>query len=711
MGGPAGVQMHTMVATRLSIWLASLCCLLLLAVGLPCVRADDASPGGDATLRLARDPLDAEARLALADQLEKRGKTGSARRHLRAFLRLIPRHPRRVEIARRVASLLPKDPWVEVNDRREDGGYLLHENCVDGSQAVRIPGGTYRRHLAPRHAADDDTKLDVRFDVHVDAFRMDLHETPRITWMWFLMESGFAVQPYWGEDAADYLATREKSTALDWTWLQGTFSKPDHPIWPLSWHEARALARSAGKRLPTEAEWEKAARGGVELDADGMVANPHPERPYPWGSANPDGPHGVLANAAGTGVDSRSSDEDCSLRIDTMPRGASPYGCLHMLGNVQEWCADWYWPDELVMLFPPRNPVAPHGSPGGAKTRVKVTKGGYFNWSASSLSIDERTRHTHDIWSMALLFKCGLRGASDANADPDDPKYGADRPEVDVPRNDPLDGLSYLDQAVRLREKDARRAWRHARAAARLLRSGPGRERALDMVAALRPTNPAQVWERLDDGRYRNRIDGGLAVLVGDVLADVHEVTEGQYLAFLAETARTPDDVLGVNPQRLGNGDMPAATLSHAEATRYAAWAGKRLPTRAEWLRLAHAQEGAYPWGAESPAGRARVEDSLDDRLREVWDRRAPVGTYRSGATPEGLLDLVGNVAEWCADGPKDSPPDYEENYLLGGDIRSEDVDSPESWRESLERARGPDPDLHRHMCVGARCVGPAPTR
>ncbi len=191
-------------------------------------------------------------------------------------------------------------------------------------------------HSGPRHR------------VYLDAFYVDRHEVTNRAYQGFVRATGHRRPHFWSGP-----------------WQ---LSEPEQPVVGVSWYDARAFCDWQGKRLPTEAEWEKAARG-----ADG--------RRYPWGdewdagrlhsadavAARPLPNFGVWsawqrAMTAGMGAARPAA-------VGSYPGGASPYAALDMAGNVWEWVADWYAPDYYASA-PPRNPTGPqHGGP-------KVLRGG-----------------------------------------------------------------------------------------------------------------------------------------------------------------------------------------------------------------------------------------------------------------------------------------------------------------------------------------------
>ncbi len=191
-------------------------------------------------------------------------------------------------------------------------------------------------------------------------------------------------------------------------------------------------------------------------------------------------------------------------------------------------------------------------------------------------------------------------------------------------------------------------------------------------------------------------------VVVAPFFIDQREVTQEEYEAFVRATNRRelPTDwVKGSYPP--GKATHPVTYVSWQDACDYAAWAGKRLPTEAEWEFAARGPEGRkYPWGNEFDPRRLNSEEAKIKRSQ-------PVGSFPSGATPEGVLDLAGNVAEWTASDDTAYEGSAYKPDLGAKIVRGGAFSLTRKYASATRRAQVP-PDT-RDRALGFRCVKDIP--
>jgi serine/threonine-protein kinase len=247
---------------------------------------------------------------------------------------------------------------------------------TDGSELVLVPEGPFQ--MGPN-----------RREVYLDAFYMDRTPVTNRQFRTFIDVTGY--KPSDPGAAGRFLAH----------WARGVIPRglEHHPVVFVSWEDAWAYALWAGKRLPTEAEWEKAARG-----TDG--------RKYPWGKTEPGPLHANFGGPNRSGK-TKASDKTPSMKTPSIPRdvgtvpvgscpdGASPYGIHDLAGNVWEWCEDVDDP-----TFYTDGPT--HNPKNTRKTdrSLFVMRGGSWMYGAQSLRTTSRTSFEPHYRFAAGGFRC-----------------------------------------------------------------------------------------------------------------------------------------------------------------------------------------------------------------------------------------------------------------------------------------------------------------
>ncbi len=170
--------------------------------------------------------------------------------------------------------------------------------------------------------------------------------------------------------------------------------RPTHPAEGLTHADATRRCQAMGGRLPTEAEWEKAARGGCELGTDPTRCDPQDLRAYPWGQTLPTC---QLANHQQVGPRGPQPCQMGTLPVESLPAGAGPYGHLHLAGNVWEYVQDAYHP----AVYRPGRPTNPQGAVGRG---AKVMRGG--GWNTFSTNMRVANRFSDLVEGSATGFRC-----------------------------------------------------------------------------------------------------------------------------------------------------------------------------------------------------------------------------------------------------------------------------------------------------------------
>ena len=224
---------------------------------------------------------------------------------------------------------------IQTGENQYQAVHALVQNEADGSILVQIPAGEFEM-------GDGQETNCPKHRVHLDAYWIGVYCVTNRQYSRFVKAT-----KHRAPDKADY------GTPI---WQNGRCpeGKLDHPVVCVSWDDASAYAKWSGLELPTEAQWEKAARG-----PKGLL--------YPWGN---EWDAGKCRNDKNKG-----SEETCP--VWGYPAGVSGYGTYNQSGNVWEWCRDWY-DEKYYGKSPARNPGGPEGG------SARVLRGG--GWRSDDAS-------------------------------------------------------------------------------------------------------------------------------------------------------------------------------------------------------------------------------------------------------------------------------------------------------------------------------------
>ncbi|MEG3898523.1 ergothioneine biosynthesis protein EgtB [Microcoleus sp. SVA1_B6] len=214
--------------------------------------------------------------------------------------------------------------YLQGGRRKKEEGILMPNSrcpipnapCPIPNSAIEIPGGKFYMGSDAAEALDNERS---RHLCYLEAYSIDRYPVTCGQYRDFMESGGYQNPDWWSADGWKWLQADPVSQPLYWS-ENPAFN--NHPVCGVSWYEAEAYCNFTGKRLPSEAEWEKAA----SWDATNQKY-----RIYPWGEEQP---NGSLCN--------HGNNMANTSPVDAFPKGASAIGCCDMLGNVWEWTASTF---------------------------------------------------------------------------------------------------------------------------------------------------------------------------------------------------------------------------------------------------------------------------------------------------------------------------------------------------------------------------------
>ena len=556
-----------------------------------------------------------------------------------------------------------------------------------------VPAGEF---IMGSDNGDDDNDEKPIHTVYLDAFWIDQTDVTNAMFQKFVDATGYKTDAEKQGSGYVYdlkVQQWDDSKDADWQHLRGPDSNlnglDDHPAVQVSWNDATAYCQWAGRRLPIEAEWEKAARG-----IDGRI--------YPWGSQMPDSSRlNYNMNVKNT------------TSVGKYPDGASLYGALDMVGNVWQWTQDWYT-DTYYINSPSRNPTGPTSG------NKRVLRGS--SWLNDAAHVRASVRHSDGASGRGndYGFRCVRSGTLNLNSETTAsviPPSARPSPTIMpiVPRSTLIPGIS----STQISTKDGMTLL-YVPAGEFLMGAASSDTQA---SAGEKPQHTVYLgafWidrTEVTNAMFKKFIDAS------NYQTDAEK--QGSGYAFDA-TAKTWSDTKGADWQHPRGPDSnlngldnhPVVQVSWNDATAYCQWAGGDLPTEAQWEKAARGTDGRiYPWGNQAVAGnllnfadRNLNVDWADKTVDDGYQFTSPVGHYPDGKSSYGTLDMAGNVWEWARDWYAekyyDTSPARNPENTTRGDYR---VLRGGAWLNDAPSVRASNRGrvalVNRYNDIGFRCV------
>lgn len=418
-------------------------------------------------------------------------------------------------------------------------------------------------------------------------------------------------------------------------WIGGVVpsQKKEHPVTYIDWDDANAFANWCGASLPSEAQWEKSARG-----SDGRL--------FPWGDAEPTSEDANFGNLIGD-----------TTEVGIHKSGASVYGVLDLAGNV------WEWTSSIHREYP-------YNSNDGREDvnlwGARVVRGGNYLSAAKNIRCADR----HSIYPTARDIYIGFRVAT-KNLSVIKKDCGIDFEWQKIPAGKFLMGSRYTQTNEELPDPEYFGVSKHG------------------------ANRPADFDNELPQHK----------LILDEYRISKTPVTNAQYEIF---TKATSYPVPGHWPEGVVTPEIanhPVVYVDWADVQAFCTWAGVALPNEPQWERAARGRDGRiWPWGNTPP-----TKDLANFGQSDKTGRTQAVGSYPHGASPEGLLDVAGNVWEMVGSAYRPYPyesSDGRENFDLPEEyvLRGGSFYSPHG-RYLRTTARSMNYQFRRRDHIGFRVV------